>query len=301
VTHIPYTKPIHNKMTDAYSNRFLYAKEVARTKRIHRKNLKEMKPTSKSNARVKCDNSAPARHSFLLNNGKRMMLQKEKKKKIERENLQLLRKLAAIKNRKNGETFVPPKRLLPKNRRAEKIKQEQRIRDNLRIMRSIRNQKGVYNVSSWEEDRRKTEKLLSRMKNNPTVGFLSSSTRKKKISEKSKKSTSDKRDNILETSKRSVFAAVNMKSRRNELCYGSSRKVNNHLLKISLTCSPADSSISVNVLDSDAGCRYSMNMKLEDPVHKMDDDEITTILAELGERLTIKDIENGRGVLALEP
>ena len=53
------------------------------------------------------------------------------------------------------------------------------------------------------------------------------------------------------------------------------------------------------MLDSDAGFRYGMNMKLEDPVHKMDDDEIITILTELGERLTVKNIGSGRGVLAL--
>ena len=43
-----------------------------------------------------------------------------------------------------------------------------------------------------------------------------------------------------------------------------------------------------------------MNMKLEDPVHKMDDDEITTILTELGERLTIRGIQSGRGLLAID-
>ena len=91
-----------------------------------------------------------------------------------------------------------------------------------------------------------------------------------------------------------------MKSKRKELRYDSVRKVSEHVLKISLTCSPESGEISVNVLDSDAGCRYGMNMKLEDPVHKMDDDEITTILTELGERLTIRDIQSGRGVLAIE-
>ena len=75
------------RMSESYSNRFLYAKEVARTKRIHKNNLKNMKPTSKSNAKKHCDNSTPQKHSFLENNGKRLMLQKERQKKIERENL----------------------------------------------------------------------------------------------------------------------------------------------------------------------------------------------------------------------
>ena len=290
-------------MAESYSNRFLYAKEVARTKQIHKKNLKNMKPTSKSNARKNCDNSTPMKHSFLENNGKRLMLQKERQKKIERENLQLLRKLSAIKNRKT-DSFVLPKRSLQRSHRARTIQNEQRIRDNLRIMRSIRNQKGVYNVSSWEDDRRKTEILLKRMKGSPTVGHLSTSLRKKKSSSTHSSKTSSNnglssRDNLLEASKQSVFDVVHMKNKRKELRYDSVRKVSNHLLKISLTCSPLDGGISVNVLDSDAGFRYGMNMKLEDPVHKMDDDEIITILTELGERLTVKDIGSGRGVLAL--
>eukprot|EP00938_MAST-03A_sp_MAST-3A-sp1_P001681 g1681.t1 len=262
-----------------------------------------MKPTSKSNAKKHCDNSTPQKHSFLENNGKRLMLQKERQKKIERENLQLLRKLAAIKNRKT-DAFVPPKRIPKKSQRARKIQNEQRIRDNLRIMRSIRNQKGVYNVSSWEDDRRKTEILLKRMKGSPTVGHLSTSSRRKKKSSStflsSKTSSKSSRDNALEASKQSVFDTVNMKRKRKELRYDSVRKVSGHLLKISLTCSPESGEISVNVLDSDAGCRYDMNMKLEDPVHKMDDDEITTILTELGERLTIRGIQSGRGLLAID-
>ena len=156
-------------------------------------------------------------------------------------------------------------------------------------------------MSSWEDDRRKTEILLNRMKGNPTVGHLSTSSRRKKKRSPflSSKTSSESRDSALEASKQSVFDAVNMKSKRKELRYDSVRKVSEHLLKISLTCSPESGEISVNVLDSDAGCRYGMNMKLEDPVHKMDDDEIITILTELGERLTVKDIGSGRGVLAL--
>ena len=74
-------------------------------------------------------------------------------------------------------------------------------------MRSIRNQKGVYNVSSWEDDRRKTEILLNRMKGNPTVGHLSTSSRRKKKSSTflSSKTSSKSRDSALEASKQSVF------------------------------------------------------------------------------------------------
>ena len=139
-------------------------------------------------------------------------------------------------------------------------------------------------MSSWEDDRRKTEILLNRMKGILQSGISQCpSEKEKKVLRFSPKTSSKSRDiRIGEASKQSVFDAVNMKSKRKELHYDSVRKVSEHVLKISLTCSPESGEISVNVLDSDAGCRYGMNIKIgRSSTQKADDVDVTSILTEL--------------------
>eukprot|EP00939_MAST-03C_sp_MAST-3C-sp1_P000867 g867.t1 len=279
-----------------YSNQILYIKEIRKAKQRHRNNLRHVKPTSQSNARKSCDSSRPERHKLLQKNGKRIMIQRERERKIQRENLILMRKLRSIKNRRTRKETPAMKRLPPKSSGHKREKDVRIARDNLRIMRSIRNQKGQYDVSAWKEERKKTKILLRRMKKDMTVGYLHCRGSKKTPSKMTTSRRDERKVSAMDTlttdingdnkttlySTMSAAATLNrsfrlpptafrsMRRPRKErkLSVTESRKIIGHLMQITATLHENG---HILILIHDLSVFYRYKIELELPVEESSD------------------------------
>jgi len=76
-----------------YPNKLCYQREVDRNKRIHTRNLRNMKSTNKTNSASKLDNRPPRRFKHLELNLKKRQLEEERYYQIERENKLLMQKV----------------------------------------------------------------------------------------------------------------------------------------------------------------------------------------------------------------
>lgn len=76
-----------------FSNKLIYQREVERMQGIHRKKLKEMRSTNRTNSVSLMDNRAPQRFRHLELNLKKRQLEEERYFRIERENKLLMQKV----------------------------------------------------------------------------------------------------------------------------------------------------------------------------------------------------------------
>lgn len=351
-------------MADKYCNRLVYAADVAHKQERHRRNLRRMKPTSKSNARGRCDNSSPQRYVFLRNKLKTKMMKRDVQKQVEHENLLLMRKLFSIKTREahgNFLSFKPgfrldanqsvvldnyvsgpqhchgpgdhyPKESLNREKRARSKKKI--VRDNLGIMRSIEGQKGFYNCSEWENDRKEAEKFLSRMQRNTTVGHLSR-RHQQNFKNKSKTRTATRRASNRPAKTSSPKGNNNNKSRRGidgssassssinsyaglggpvlapiesvrsgKLRYAVTRQVSGHPMQI--TVSRAGEKVVILVHDMAVHFRYRIELLIPDDDLESDrlqsQHQVRAMLMELAQRVCLKDEDSdGIGVIVIGP
>jgi hypothetical protein len=144
---------------------------------MHRNRLAALK-TRKRTAKDKlgCDNTPPK--VIMINNAKKLQEKRAKQKKLAKENLQLMKKLFQIKSRDpNGKDAMDTRpfehKFVSKAGYARQRRQQRILRENLKMMHSITRQKGTLEgVTKWNNDRRKIEGFLKRMRRHPTVGYL---------------------------------------------------------------------------------------------------------------------------------
>lgn len=183
-----------------YDNRLCYEREILRKQKIHRERLKEMKSTSKSNARKDFDNTSPPNYDHLKRNEKKKQMYKQELDRIAKANELLTSRMQSIFEAKPTSTdmeFIPGVRIgssqnpvidnylssLTPSRGCAVIKpslnleyrtreRERVLNQNFVILERINKTKPYYDTSIWENERKDMEGLIKYMRQDGTIGHL---------------------------------------------------------------------------------------------------------------------------------
>ncbi|CAG9314443.1 unnamed protein product [Blepharisma stoltei] len=162
------------------ANRLLDRISEARSKAMHLTNIKRVKP--------RVNTKSPKRYTHYSFNPKGDRLREERCTEIERENRILLEKMSVIASstrRSKSVTNIRYKKSLNDGQRKKKLVQI--TIENYALLKRMQEQQPTYSTLKWSQERKETEKHLSRLSEN-SINFRRTNSRRRLASSSSQRS-----------------------------------------------------------------------------------------------------------------